>query len=85
MKPTDLNEANWRSGGGVSLCCARWEGAIWSCPDGDKNGRFRLVTLLPEGNSWGTKSNLLFILLYMLNLSYLIRFQRNLRVQMGGP
>lgn len=39
--------------------------------------------LLPEGNSWGTKSNLLFILLYMLNLSYLIRFQRNLRVQMG--
>lgn len=41
--------------------------------------------LLPEGNSWGTKSNLLFILLYMLNLSYLIRFQRNLRVQMGGP
>lgn len=66
MKPTDLNEANWRSGGGggVSLCCARWEGA----------GHIQIVIkmadlvwslLLPEGNSQGTDSNL-FILLYML-------------------
>lgn len=57
MKPTDLNEANWRSGGGggVSLCCARWEGA----------GHIQIVIkmadlvwslLLPEGNSLEKRS-----------------------------